>query len=387
MRISEIEIDEFSYRLENVGHRDGHLRYVPGSVVEPDGFVLTIRTAGGTEGKYRGFMFIAPMLTQVKMKAESLIGQDPLERERIWQDLWQSLRHTDRIGVGAIDIALWDLAGNHYDESISALLGGFRESIPTYASTCVGDDAEDGLSSPQAYASFARDCREQGYPAFKIHPFGDPERDIEVVRAVAEAVGDDMDLMLDPADEYETYAASLKVGRALDEHEYLWYEDPMTGSGDSVHLSERLSNQFTTPLLGGEHARNGPMGVANHLAQNTFEYIRADAHLDGGITGTMKMAHVAESFGVDVELHGGGPAHLHCISAIRNTNYFEHALLHPKITWKNNQGIEPSIEEINDDGLIHVPDSPGLGIDIDWDFVEDRRTRHTLVDGDGITER
>ena len=258
MRITEIEIDEFAYRLEDVGRHDGHLTYVPGSTTEPDGFVLTIRTADGTEGQYRGFMFVSPMVTQVKMSAESLLGRDPLEREAIWQDLWRSLRHTDHLGLGAVDIALWDLAGNHYGESVSALLGGFRESVPAYASTCFGDDTEDGLGSPEAYARFAEECRDRGYPAFKVHPFGDPDRDVEVVRAVAEAVGDEMELMLDPADEYETYAATLKAGRALDEHGYLWYEDPITGSGDSVHLAERLSDRLRTPLLGGEHARTGP---------------------------------------------------------------------------------------------------------------------------------
>lgn len=384
MRITDVEIDEFTYRLEDVGNVGGNLTYDPGSVTEPPGFVLTIRTANGTEGHYRGSMFVPPMVTQIEMTAESLIGRDPLERESIWQDLWRSLRHTDHLGVGPIDVALWDLAGTHYGESVSGLLGGFRESVPAYASTCWGDDSDDGLGDPEGYAAFARDCRDRGYPAFKIHPFGDPARDVAVVEAVADAVGDEMALMLDPADAYDTYADTLRVGRALDEHDYFWYEDPMPASGESQHLSARLSEQLRTPLVGGEHARSGPAGTADMLTENTFAYVRADAHLDGGITGVMKLAHVAESFGVDVELHGGGPSHLHCISAIRNTNYFEHALLHPQLTWKNNQGFRDPVEVPDSDGRIDVPDGDGLGVEIDWDHVESRRTGRTLFDSDGV---
>ncbi|WP_336022776.1 enolase C-terminal domain-like protein [Halobellus salinisoli] len=386
MRITEVEVDEFTYLLNDVGNVDGHITYDPGSVTEPRGFVLTIRTADGTEGHYRGFMMVPPMVTQIEMSAGQLIGRSPLEREAIWQDLWQSLRHTDHFGVGPIDIALWDLAGKHYGESVSALLGGFRDSVPAYASTNMGDESEDGLNSPEGYANFAEECRDKGYPSFKIHPFGDPDRDVDVIRAVAEAVGDEMDLMLDPADGYETYADALKVGRVLDECEYFWYEDPTPASGHSTHLSARLSDQLQTPLVGGEHVRTGPTGTADLLAENTFEFIRADGHLDGGITGVMKLAHVAESFGADVELHAGGPAHLHCISAIRNTNYFEHALLHPKVTWKNNQALVQDVEIPDSNGRVAVPDGDGLGVDIDWDFVGSRRTGQTRFDSNGMVK-
>lgn len=385
MRISDVEIHEFDYLLEDVGTHNGHQVYEPGAVTEPPGFVLTIQTADGLEGYYRGFMFTPPMVTQVKMAApEFLIGADPLEREKIWQRLWKAFRHTDHFGMGPIDIALWDLAGKHYDASVSELLGGYRNCVPAYASTFTAD-VSGGIETPEDFATFARQCADDGYPAFKIHPAGVPETDIAVCKAVAEAVGDRMDLMLDPASEYETYAQTLKVGRVLDELGYFWYEDPMAETGESEHVANKLVNKLDTPLLGVEHSRNGPFGRVNHMKADALDFVRGDAHLDGGITGAMKIAHATEGFGLDVELHVGGPAHLHCMSAIRNTNYFEDGLLHPDVEWMSDQGFTEPVEELDDNGTIAVPDGPGLGVNIDWDFVEERQTDHTHVDTTGAS--
>ena len=386
MEISEVVVDEFEYRLEDVGTHRGRQTYQPGSTVEPPGFVLTIRTDTGVEGHYRGFMFVPPMVAQVKMAAaEFLLGRDPLEREAIWDDLWRAFRTTDHLGVGPIDIALWDLAGKHHDASVSTLLGGYRDRVPAYASTYMADDQPDGLSDPETYVDFGEECRDRGYPAYKIHPTGDAELDVEICEAVGEALGDDVDLMLDPANEYRTYADALEVGRVLDEHNYFWYEDPMSDAGESLHMARRLAEQLDTPLLGLEHSRTGPYGFANYVSEDVFEYVRGDAHCNGGITGAMKTAHLAESFGVDIEFHVGGPAHLHCMSAIRNTNYFEKGLLHPEVEWMAAQGFVEDVEASDDEGHVAVPDGPGLGVEVDWDFVEERRTGRTVVDEAGAS--
>ena len=386
MRISEVHVREFTYRLDDVGTDRGRQVYEPGSTAEPSGFVVTIRTADGLEGHYRGFMLTPPAVAQVKMAAsEFLLGRDPLERELIWQDLWRAFRTTDHLGVGPIDVALWDLAGKHYGDSVSGLLGGYRDTVPAYASTYMGDSEPDGLSTPAAYADFAEECLDRGYSGYKIHPFGEYERDVDLVHAVGERVGDEMDLMLDPANEYRTYAEALEVGRALDEQGFYWYEDPFSDAGESLHFARRLVNKLDTPLLGGEHARTGPFGTANMLSEDVFEYIRGDAHFDGGITGVMKLAHVAESFGVDIELHVGGPSHLHCMSAIRNSNYFEHGLLHPKVDWMANQGFTDDVETIDSNGEIPVPTGDGLGVEIDWEFVEANQTEHTVIDEAGMS--
>jgi L-alanine-DL-glutamate epimerase-like enolase superfamily enzyme len=381
MRISEIELHEFEYLVENVGTANGNWIYDPDSTLEPRGFVLTIRTADGTEGHYRGFAFTPPMIAQIRMVAEEhLLGRDPLERKGIWKDLWRALRHTDHLGVGPIDNALWDLAGHHYDESVSALLGGYRDSLPTYASTTFVDD-NGGLDSPEAFADYAEDCLDRGYEGFKFHghPDSRPEFDIAICEALDERVGGELDLMIDSSSLYETYADAVKVGRALDELDFFWYEDPLYDGGVSATMVRKLVSEFDTPILGLEHVRTGPYGTVNHLADEAADFVRASAHLDGGITGVIKTANAVEGFGLDVELLLGGPAHAHAMSALRNSSYFEHGLIHPESDWVLDQGYEGEPESIAEDGTMTVPDGPGLGVDIDWEFVEDRLTDHTLI--------
>ncbi|MFC7165256.1 enolase C-terminal domain-like protein [Halospeciosus flavus] len=145
----------------------------------------------------------------------------------------------------------------------------------------------------------------------------------------------------------------------------------------SATMVKKLVSALDTPVLGLEHVRTGPYGTTTHLVEEAADLVRTSAHLDGGITGLMKTANTVESFGLDVELLLGGPAHVHAMSAIRNTNYFEHGLLHPESRWILDQGYEGNPEALGDDGRMHVPDGPGLGVDVDWEFVEARQTGHT----------
>jgi L-alanine-DL-glutamate epimerase-like enolase superfamily enzyme len=171
------------------------------------------------------------------------------------------------------------------------------------------------------------------------------------------------------------------VGRVCDELDFYWYEDPMADGGESIEMNRNLARDLDTPILGVEHVRGGPYGRVDHLANDALDMVRAEAHLDCGITGVMKIAGIVEGFGRDVELHVGGPSHLHCMTAIRNTNYYEHALLHPQgIDWMVDQGFVDSPEQVDSDGHVEIPDGPGLGVEIDWDFVERRKTGHELFD-------
>lgn len=216
------------------------------------------------------------------------------------------------------------------------------------------------------YADFAEECLEAGYPGFKIHPHGDPDSDIEICRTVADRVGNEMDLMLDPSSCYRTYTDALRVGRVLDELDFYWYEDPLMDTGDSVYAMRRLTAELDTPVLGLEHSITEPFGVINHLFNDALDLIRIDARDGGGVTGAMKVAHAAEAAGMDVEPHGADPVHLQIQGAIRNTNYAEDGLIHPEITpnWR---------EQANDDGTLSIPDGPGTGREIDWDRVAEQR--------------
>ena len=381
MQISRIESTEFSYPIEDVGSDAGYnLVYEPGATTERKLFGLRIETDEGVTGEFVGGN--SPAFAQINTLADNLIGRNPLRRERLWSEMKRALRKYDRMGIGPVDIALWDLAGKHYDTPIHELLGTYRTRLPAYASTYHADD-NGGLDSPHAYADFAEECLKIGFPGFKIHGWGgtderrDIDREIETVHAVGERVGDEMDLMIDPACEYETFGDALKVGRACDDEEFFWYEDPYRDGGISQYAYKKLRQQLDTPLLQTEHIR----GLEQHtdfLRNEATDFLRADPAYDGGITGAMKIARMAEGFGIDVEIHSPGPAQRHCMAGIRNSNYYEMALVHPECSNTTPPVYEgdyvDDLDSIDDEGTVPVPDGPGLGVEYDWDYIEENRT-------------
>lgn len=379
--IDRIESQEFEYPLPDVGTDAAgfNLVYEPGTTTYRQQYAIRVITENGVEGSYVGGT--SPGAAQLNLIAPYLIGRNPLRRERHWSELKRALRKYDRMGIGPLDIALWDLAGKYYDAPIHELLGTYRTRLPTYASTYHADE-EGGLDTPEAYADFAAECRDLGYPGFKIHGWGggddarDLDREVATVRAVGERVGESMDLMHDPACEYETFADAVTVGRAMDEYGYFWYEDPYRDGGISQHAHRQLRERVETPLLQTEHVR----GVEPHtdfMANRATDFVRADPEYDGGITGAMKIARAAEGFGVDVEFHAPGPARRHCMAATRNANYYEMALVHPECPLPAPPvyaDYRDGLEVIDDSGTVGVPDGPGLGVTYDWSYITDNRS-------------
>jgi L-alanine-DL-glutamate epimerase-like enolase superfamily enzyme len=377
--ITRIESTEFSYPIEDVGSDENgfNLVYEPGTTTERRLFAVEIHTDDGITGEYIGGN--SPAFAQIHTFADYLIGENPLQRERLWSEIRRALRKYDQMGIGPIDIALWDLAGKYYDAPVHELLGTYRERIPAYASTYHCDE-NGGLDSPEALADFAEECRDMGYPGFKIHGWGGDaasqnfERELDAIHAVGERVGDDMDLMHDPACELETFGDALKLGKACDEEGFFWLEDPYRDGGISQHGHRKLRQLIDTPLLQTEHVRRLEPHT-DFIASEATDFVRADPEYDGGITGAMKIARVAEGFGLDVEFHAPGPAQRHCIAATRNANYYELALVHPKC--ENTQppvyesGYSDMIDTIDDNGTVSVPDGPGLGVEYDWDYIAD----------------
>jgi L-alanine-DL-glutamate epimerase-like enolase superfamily enzyme len=380
LEITRIETMEFSYPIEDVGTDPGfNLAYDPGERTERRLFAIEVHTDEGITGEFVGGN--SPAFAEFHEIADYLIGEDPLRRERHWSEVKRGLRKYDRMGIGPIDIALWDIAGKRYDAPIHELLGTYRTRLPTYASTYHADD-NGGLDSPEAYADFAEECAEMGYGGFKIHGWGgsdenrDIDREVETVRAVGERVGDETDLMIDPACEYETFADALKVGRECDRQGFYWYEDPYRDGGISQHAHRKLRERLDTPLLQTEHIR----GLESHtdfIDNDATDFVRADPEYDAGITGAMKIAHVAEGHGLDVEVHSPGPAQRHVIAATRNANYYEMALVHPDCQNTTAPVYEgdyaDQLDSIDDDGTVGVPGGPGLGVEYDWDYIESHR--------------
>jgi L-alanine-DL-glutamate epimerase-like enolase superfamily enzyme len=387
-KIDRVEIHGFGYQVPDLGlpkhgaQGVGNWVYEKGSTVRASRYAVCIRTDDGLIGEYVTHWVGTPSaMAQSLMLAPHLLGRDPETREQIYDDLKRELRAYDHMGHGPIDIALWDLAGKKYGASVATLLGGFRTRLPTYASTYHGQDQPGGLDSPEAFAGFAEACKEMGYVGFKIHGWhdGDRRREAKNLQGVRARVGDDMALMIDPACELRTFMDALYVGRACDEAGYFWYEDPYRDAAVSAFGHQRLREKLKTPLLISEHVR-GLEQKGSFVVAGGCDMVHADPEYDMGITGAMKIAHLCEALGLDVQLHASGPAHRHCMAAIRNTHMYELALVGPGMP----NAMPPVyggaysdlLEDIGADGCFPVPDGPGLGVTYDWDFIERNRTSH-----------
>ena len=376
--ITRIEVLQFEYTLQDIGPEPtiGIPVYSPGNTHRMLGTCLRIHTDVGITGEYVGGT--PTEYAALPMFARSLVGRNALGREGVYNDAKQATRQHARMGTGVVDMALWDLAGKYYDAPVYELLGGSRKKLPCYASTYVGDHEKGGLDSPEAYADFAEQCLEMGYPAFKAHGWQNApiQRQIDLVHAVGRRVGGKMDLMLDPFCAINTFGEALKLGWACDEERFFWLEDPFKDGGVSAHAHRKLRQLIKTPLLQLEHLR----GLESHvdfIEAEATDFVRGDPDYDGGVTGTMKIAHAAEGFGLDVELHGQGPVRRHLMASMRNTNYYEMGLLHPKVDSFGPQpyadGYRDAIDSIDENGCIDVPDGPGLGVEYDWAYIEKHR--------------
>lgn len=289
-----------------------------------------------------------------------LLGADPLERERLFVLLWQRSRQTTIRTIGAVDVALWDLAGKIAGLPIHRLLGSFRSSIPAYASSPV-------LPSPAAYVDQAREIKRAGWAAYKIHPPQRWNEDIAVCEAVRQAVGDAYTLMLDSVWSYG-YAEAMRVGRAIEQLDFRWFEDPL--SDQDLYNTVKLKQKLDIPIIATEYPAHGLEAYVPWIMERATDALRGDVAVKGGITSMVKAAHLAEAFRLDYEVHHGGNslnnlANLHVSLAIRNTSFFE--VLLPDAVQKYGMATDLSVDE---QGLVHAPSGPGLGAAIDFDLIK-----------------
>ncbi len=320
-----------------------------------------------TDEGVAGHAFLGSSSRGAHLDGESLIqflkptvlGADPLQREQLYRSMYRRARMTTLRAIGAMDVALWDIAGQVANLPIAKLIGQYRDRCPAYASSAV-------LADPEAYAAEAVQLKEAGWAAYKIHPPTDPDIDIQVCQAVRAAVGDDYRIMLDSTWCYD-YPAALRVGRAIEALNFYWYEDPLDEEDMLNYV--KLKQQLRIPIMATEYAPGGLYSYPQWLVLQATDYLRGDVAVKAGITGILKGAHLAEAFKMNYEIHHGGNslnniANLHVTMAIQNCEYFE--VLFPAGAQK--YGLAQDIE-VDAEGFVHAIDKPGLGAEIDVELI------------------
>jgi L-alanine-DL-glutamate epimerase-like enolase superfamily enzyme len=363
MKIDDVSLTLFSWDDIPPTTYGQHSRFSGSSALG----LLRLRTDQGIEG--HAFLGSASnsatsdgqgLITHLK---PVLMGKDPMQREALVAELWKKQRVAGVRAIGAADVALWDLLGQAMGQPIHRLLGSYREAVPAYASSAV-------LPSAAAYAEQAAEYKEYGWAAYKIHPPTRWQEDIKVCEAVRKAVGGDYTIMLDSTWSYD-FPAALRVGRAAEELGFFWYEDPL--HDQDIYNYVKLKQHLAIPILATEYPITGLESYQPWIMLQATDFLRGDVAVKGGITTLVKSAHLAEAFRMNYEVHHGGNslnnvANLHVIAAIRNTTYFE--VLLPDAAQK--YGLERDIT-VGRDGLVHVPNGPGLGAAIDFKLIERKK--------------
>jgi L-alanine-DL-glutamate epimerase-like enolase superfamily enzyme len=382
MKISDIKIKSF------LTHAD---RWDQGyALPKPDTqlmqTVLTIETdegisghfiGGGTHGDQEGLNNVDQNLILGRIR-DLLIGQNPLDREMIWQ--WLLVAWFPENVASVIDNALWDLAGRMTNLPVYKLMGGARDKVKAYASTY------PNIGKPKVYAEHALACKKEGYIAYKIHPhyFWNPETgnptpgrpsnikaDIETIHLVREAVGPDYVLMYDPWGTYMSVEEAIKVGRELEKLNYYWYEHPMPEY--RVESYVRLCRELTIPILSPEIIAGGVFSRADWMLRGASDMTRIDV-VRGGITGARKTAVVAEAYGIRCELHMAGWGNLQVMGATSEdtSEYYEKGLLAPGVDYdKTHPYLTNNCDKIDAEGYVHLSQKPGMGYEIEWDYIND----------------
>ena len=377
MKIVDVGVRVFFHTTNQVKDSDGHSH--PGEKRRVRQALLTIRADDGSEGHCLAPVeVVRPHLIDGYVKTV-LMGEDPYLREKLWQGLahWQrgSTGQLTERTLAAVEMALWDLAGRKLGLPAYKLIGGYRDKVPAYGSTMCGDELEGGLATPKDYARYAEWLVKRGYKAIKLHTWmkpvsvaPDPRMDVKACAALREAVGPDLPLMLDA---YHGYSRSdaLWLGQQLQKLSYYWYEEPMNEA--SISSYAWLAANLDIPVIGPETAEGKFHARAEWIRAGACDVSRTGVLDVGGIGPSLKIIHLAEAFGMDCEIHGGGPGNMTLCAVQKNGRWYERGLLHPFIDYDEvPEYLHARADAMDAEGFVHMPQIPGLGEDIDFAYID-----------------
>jgi L-alanine-DL-glutamate epimerase-like enolase superfamily enzyme len=294
--------------------------------------------------------------------APRVIGLDARAPMRAWQRMLElePAGYVSVFSISALDVAIWDLAARLDGQRLADRIGLRRDSVKPYASSTHHPTIDDYVNDlDQALA--------RGFRAYKVHPFYEPSRDIELARALRHAAGPDTDLMLDAAKRYDEPSA-LRVGRALEALAFRWFEEPLPQHDWSGY--RRLSDALSIDVIGGETLPGLHPAIGNALEAQAYDAVLCDVYWKGGISGCLRTIELCQAKGVPVVSHHGASAlmnlaNLHLLCAVEDEIMIE--VLFPEAPYEYGAS---RYARIASDGRIPLPDGPGLGAEPDWAYIE-----------------
>ena len=342
--------------------------------LKPDDCVHTLVAVHTDEGLTGiGSVFTSDHLVRAALKLLEplVVGEHALEPERVTEKVhqhtfWQGRGGTVTHAISGIDIALWDLLGQATDQPVGRLLGGrYRERVRPYASLL--------MEQPKPLAERLGAIKARGFRAFKIGwgPFGrDAALDEAIVRAAREAIGPSSLLMVDAGGSNafwpNGYKWAVRTSEMLADYDVAWFEEPFVP--DALADYVRLREHSRVPLAGGE-VLTRRQAFQPWLEAGAFDIVQPDVTKVGGISEERRIAWMARDHGIRFIPHGwntavGLAADLQLVSAFPDTDLVEYLDGSPFI-----DDIVAEPWHLDTDGMLKIPDAPGLGLKLNRDAL------------------
>ncbi len=296
---------------------------------------------------------------------DAYVGQDPMAVELVWEHLFRLTPHVANKSaamkaISAIDLAVWDLVGKALDAPVHQLLGGYRSELPIIGYTYFEDKWDSGSE-----AEIVLSQKEQGYAGTKLKVGDDVvSRDLRWVESIRSVVGDDFILACD-ANRAWTVPQALEFARNAAGLGIAWLEEPVRWHNE-VEGMRRVRESTPVPVTAGQSEISG-FCCMDLMKTGAVDYVNVDASMAGGITEWRRVAAAAAYFGVGMVHHEEPQTAIHLLSAIPHgycAELFQDPVRDP--VWHRMYLDHPEPK----DGMISPPSRPGLGIQIDHDFVE-----------------
>jgi L-alanine-DL-glutamate epimerase-like enolase superfamily enzyme len=371
MKITDIKIRRLRL-VENVGELEP--AWSPGEKVmfqRGGGSFVEVLTDEGITG-------IGPEIDDRFMPAlkQLLIGQDPFKVEELNATLHYHLPGgTHYQYAGGVDIALWDIIGKACGQPLYKLWGGSKDKVVPYAAMVI-------LSTPEERADTALKLKSEGWQAIKLRLHHDTmKEDIRTVEKVREAVGDDMEIMVD-ANQAQSmdgwqkgplwdYRRAVETARELQRLNCYWLEEARPRY--AIAEQSRLSAEVDIPIAGGENNR-GLHDFVQMCEKNTFSILQPECLVLNGITAMRKVGVLAELYGKKIVPHNGGAklgvmAHLHLVASWKHAPFLEVIHDPPVGDYRHFFSMMENPPTVDGNGEIEMPDKPGLGVDINSDLI------------------
>lgn len=329
---------------------------------------------------------ILPVVSAVRQTARAFLGRDPHEISAAFyewyrQDFFLSRSFESATALSAIDMALWDLKARELGAPLYELLGGkLRDRVKVYANGWYG-----GCRDPQCFAEKAKEVVARGYDALKFDPFGPSFNSItseelrraeEAVAAVRDAVGDDVDILIEHHGRFNANAA-VEIAKRLEPYRPYFMEEPL--HHEDIEGYRKYRSLTSARIAMGERLISAKEAL-QYLVEGLVDVIQPDACNIGGVTGSMKVAALAEAFSVEVSYHNAyGPVQFALevqLSAVTPTLYRLESFYDYWPQWKRDLIGDPFRLS---QSSVEVPRGPGIGVTVNERVLEKYRAEPSEI--------